>query len=371
MWDGGLDGLYRATLAGSHRMVVKAEVWSSAALDAELLIADLPILDGSVTANLNSRVVRQLNAAVDQSYYPEFGTEPLAPYGSVVRVYRGVEYGDGTQVLFPVFAGRIQEPELDSESGRCTFTASDFAAEVIGFGFEQPENSNFTDSVPLETKRLIRNAFPDATFGSFDTFLQTVSQMTWQNNRGSALDELATSVGGYWYCLADGSFVLRRYPWTVSSAPLTTLRDGDGGVIEKYRFKRSRSQVFNSVTVSTERLNGEGPLFETVRDTTPGSITYFDGPFGRRSEQLYLHNPAGVSDVLGAARAALRRDISLVEYSTWTQSPDAAMELGDVLSIDVSGRSRPVVQVVDGFTLPLGLGTMTVSARSLIVPVLH
>lgn len=352
-------------------MVVKAEVWSSAALDAELLIADLPILDGSVSANLNSRVVRQLSASVDQSYYPEFGTEPLAPYGSVVKVFRGVEYGDGTQVLFPVFVGRIQTPEIDSSTGTCTFTGSDYAAEVIGFGFEQPENSGYLNSVPLETKRVIRNAFPDATFGDFDDFLQSVSQMTWQNNRGSALDELATSVGAYWYCLADGSFVLRRYPWTVEAAPLTTLRDGDGGLIERYRFRRTRDKVFNSVTVSSERLNGEGPLYETVRDTTPGSITYFDGPFGRRSEQLYLQNPAGTSDVLTAARAALRRDISLVEYSTWNQVPDAAVELGDVFSVEVQSRTQPVVQVVDGFTLPLGLGAMTVSARSLIVPVLH
>lgn len=372
MWTGGLDGLYRAGLAGSHRMVSVVDVFASTALDAELLISDLPILGGSVTAALTSRVVRNLNASVDQSYYPALGTEPLAPYGSVVRAYRGIEFGDGFRYLFPVFTGRIQDTGMDSSTGLCTFTAADYAAEVIGFAFETPENSNPFNNVASETKRLISNAFPDATYSTFDSAAQSIAPMTWQNDRGSALDELATSVGGYWYCLADGSFVLRYYPWTVPASPTVGLTDGDGGLITEYRFTRSRSEVFNSVTVSSERLDGSAPQHSTARDTNPASPTFFGGPFGRRTEQVYLQNPQVSSNVINAARSALRRDVSLSEYSEWSQIPDAALELGDVVSLHVQSRQTAVIQVVSGFTLPLGLeGAMSVSARSLVVPVLH
>jgi hypothetical protein len=56
-----------------------------------------------------------------------------------------------------------------------------------------------------------------------------------------------------------------------------------------------------------------------------------------------------------------------VEAWDLTLTPDASLELGDVLSLDINGRVG-VIQVVSGLTMPLDLsGDMMVSTRSLVL----
>lgn len=370
MLPGGTDGLYRAALAAPHRMTSRIEVYDSLGLEAQLLHADLPFLSGMVTATLSSRVTRQLNFAVDESFYPVDPQDMLAPYGSAVRVYRGVELGDGsTAYEWQVFGGRIQRTTLDS-SGRVTVSCADPSSDVVAFGFETPRNSDTGVLVPTQIQTLISDALPSATFGTSDTYTETVQPLTWENNRGGALDELAFAVGSFWYALADESFVTRRYPWTVPATPVTTIADGDGGIITGYQVSRSREGVFNSVTVTGERLNGAAPQHYTARDMTTGSPTEYSSNFGVRTKHMYLQTPGNASSAQTAALDALRRDIALIEFWQWSQVPDPALELGDVVAINAAGRTG-VVQVVDSFTMPLDVSSpMSVTGRSLIVPVL-
>jgi hypothetical protein len=369
MLAGGTDGLYRDALAAPHRMSARVEVWDGFAADS-VLLQDLPFLSGSVTATLNSRVTRTLTFTVDESFYPVLPSDDLAPYGNVIKAFAGIELGDGsTAYEWPVFVGRIQKTTLDS-AGIVQVDASDLGAEVVAFEFEIPENSSAGVLIPTEVRRLISDALADATFGTFDVYADVVQPLTWEQDRAAALDEMTVAVGSFWYSLANGKFVMRRYPWTVSAAPVVTLADGDGGIVTRYAVSRSREGVFNSVSVTGERLNGDAPVFAVARDTTPGSPTLYKGHFGVRVQTIRLQTPSSQGMAQTAANDALRREIALVEAWEWEQIPDAAMELGDVLQLDVAGRND-VIQVVDSFTLPLGPdGAMAVTGRSLIVPAL-
>lgn len=369
MLPGGTDGLYRDALATPHTLSARIEVWSDVDPIGIILHDDLPFITGSVTATLQSRVARTMNFTIDESFYPITQNGILAPYGNVVKAYCGVEMGDGsTEYVFPVFEGRIQQTSLDS-SGVVSVTAADYGSDVVAFAFETPENSSAGSLVPTEVQRLISSALVNASFEGFDTYTETVQPLAWESDRGAALDELATTVGSFWYALADGQFTLRRYPWTVSSAPVVTLSDGPGGLVTQWAVSRSRTQVFNSVVVTGERLNGDRPAYAVARDLTPGSPTEYGSHFGVRVEHFRLQTPASDGAAQTAADDALRRDIALLEAWSWNQISDAAMELGDVVTLNVGGRN--VVQVVESFVLPLDLsGSMTVSARSLIVPAL-
>lgn len=375
MLPGGSDDLYRQVLGTPHRHFVRVEVWSGTGVLLNSFIPEhfrgepeggLVFYDGNLTASLSSRVARNVMLSVPEDLYPIEPEDLLAPFGNELRVFLGVVLGDGSdEYTWQVFRGRIRNVEVNSD-GNCSVLASDRSADVADVNFVSPQNSQPGNTVFQEWQRLIVDAIPDATFGASDTFTKSVEALTWDFNRASALDEMARSVGAVWYPLANGDFVLRRFPWAVSSPPVVTLTDGPGGTVTGWKVRRSRDSIFNVVTVSGERLNGDAPVFATASDNTVGSPTSVTGNFGVRSRVERLQTPSTQGGALGTAESLLRTYIAPVEEWTLAVVPDAALELGDVLRFLVNGRD--VIQVVTGFSLPLGLGSdMTISTRSLVV----
>ncbi len=366
MLENGLDLMYRNALATSHEAYLLIEVLDG---DQNVLATDLPYEGGEVSATLTSRIARTCRAVFDESLYPFEPTDLLAPYGNMLRVWRGIQFADGHRSRWVVFLGRIQETTL-SPNGTCSVRADDFGADVLEVKFQNPQNSQPTNTVDAEIRRLISDALPSALFGQIDEFPQLARTRTWQLDRGQALDELATSVGAFWYALNDGRFTLRRYPWTVAADPVVTYSDGENGSVTGSAAIRSRQGVFNSLTVTGERLNGDAAVYATAQDTNPASTTYIDGPFGRRHQLLRLQTPGTQGAAQGAAIDNLKRLVALVDTWGWDMTVDAALELGDVVQLNVRGRQ--IVQVVASLSMPLDLsGPMAVQGRSLILGALE
>lgn len=367
MLTGGLDPMYRAALATPHRPYLLVEI-----LDANqnVLLSNPTYLGGDVTATLTSRVSRTCNITFPESFYPYVATDLLAPYGNMVRATRGIEFAEGTTFAWTVFLGRIQEAVLNTD-GTCSIYAADLCADVVENQFLNPQNSQVGSTVSDEVTRLISDAVPNATFGTFDVPNLPVQPLSWQLDRGQALDELAESASSFWYALAGGEFVLRRYAWTVPSTPVVTYADGNGGSVIDSSASRSREDVFNSLTVTGERLNGDDAVYATAFDNNPASPTYVLGNFGRRHQLLRLQTPSTQGAAAGAASDNLKRLTALVDTWSWDMSVDAALELGDTIMLNVRGRSD-IIQVVSGFTVPLDLsGPMTVQGRSRILGILQ
>lgn len=385
MLPGGTDPLYRRVLAAGHTHYTRVEVWSHSGVRLDTLLplpqqrtwlADdgngLVVLDGSVQATLTSRVSRTAQVVVPAYMYPFETTDLLAPFGNELRIYHGLVMGDGSQkYVWQVFTGRIRDVSLSSD-GTCLLQCSDRAADVADVNFVSPQNSVPGNTVNEEFQRLVLDAVPNAAFGDSDTFAKVMEALTWEFDRSSALDEIARSVGALWYPLADGRFVIRRFPWTVSLAPSTPLipvvewSDTEDGIVNSWQVKRSRDSIFNVVTVTGERLNGDAPVYATASDTTTGSPTDINGNFGVKSLVEKLQSPATQGGAQAAAEALLRTYISPVQEWTLGIVPDAALELGDIGTVLVEGRSD--FQVSTGFNLPLGVsGDMSVSTISLVV----
>ena len=376
MLTGGTDTLYRDSLATGIRRYSRVDVLDGNGDQLEIPAeftddtGGLVFESGYVSATLSSRVTRNLSVTVPQGVYPALATGLLAPYGNRLMVTSGIELGDGNLIYtWTAFTGRIQQPVL-APDGRVTVTAADRANEVIENGFVVPENSQAGSTVNSEVFRLISDALSDATFGVSDSFALTVPQLTWESDRGAALDEMATSVGAFWYALADGSFVLRRYPWTVAAVPVVTISDGPEGIMAGSP-SRNREDVWNSITVTGERADGTAPVFAFAEDNNPDSPTYVLGPFGRRHRTIRLQTPQTVGSAQTAANGWLRRSIALQETWSWEQTADAALELGDVVSLNAYDREG-IIQVISGFTLPLGVDSnMMVQAHAQVVGALE
>lgn len=376
MLAGGTDPFYRTILGRGHRQYARVEVWSGLGQPLAAFIpaqrggepeGGLCFYNGTVSATLNSRVTRTLQMTVPFDLYPRAATDLLAPFGNEIRVFRGVMLPDGSdRYVWPVFRGRIRDVAKSKRSGTTTVACSDRAADVTDAEFVSPQNSQPINAVYAEFVRLIRDALPDAEFGTSDSFSTPVKPLTWELNRSAALDEMATAAAALWYALADGSFVMRVLPWTQAAAPVLTLTDAPGGTVTDWTATRSRDAIYNVVTVTGERLNGEAPVYATQSDTNLASPTYVNGGFGVRSLLRRLQTPSTQGGAQGAAATLLANSVAPVEAWTVYAVPDAAMELGDVLILQLD--DREVIQVVSGLTMPLDLtGEMIMSTRSLVL----
>lgn len=374
MLPGGTDSLYREALATGMGRFVRLEVWSGLGMPLQTLIpaqrdgepeGGLCFYNGTVSATLNSRVTRELQFSVPYDMYPLQPTDLLAPFGNEIRAFCGIKLGDGSAVYsWPVFRGRIRQVQQYS-TGNVTVLCTDRAADVTDHEFVTPQNSQTGNSVFLEFVRLVSDAVPDAQFGVSDEFITLVQPLTWELSRSAALDEMARTMGAVWYCLANGDFVMRRYPWTQPGTPVITLTDGTGGTVNYWQALRDRNQIYNVVTVTGERLNGEAPVYGTAMDTNPASPTYVGGNFGVRSLLDRLQTPATAGRAQGAAQERLAVSVAPVESFQLRCIADASLELGDIVTLVIEGRE--VTQVVSALSMPLGLDNdMFVSTRSLV-----
>jgi hypothetical protein len=350
---------YAAALIGGGGIYSRVDVYSGA---GELLATDLPFQAGSVNATLTSRVTRRLSLSVSADLYPDGGTGLLAPFGNEIRAYRGIRWYGGTRVEFPVFRGRIENVRLGD--GQASLAGLDRGGDVVDADFEVPHVA-VPGLVTDEYQRLVRDVFPAAEFVFPDPIGEQTPGLIWESDRARACDDLAATAGAFWYTLADGTFTMRPVPWTRAADPLYILADGEGGTVTRSEPSLSRSEVHNSITVLAERTDGTPPVRYTARDTDPSSPTYYLGPFGIKSQQVSVQTARTTAQAQTAAETLLRRSRALAETWQVQCTPDASMELGDVVTI--ACRGRQVVQVVSSFTLPLtARGEMTVGFRALV-----
>jgi hypothetical protein len=373
VWAGGLDAQYRDALTRPHTAYLRVDVLDRA---GNVLLSGLPFIDGSVRATLSSRVARVLTLSVDRSWFPllpggAIDTEGLlAPFGNRLRAYRGITYGDGSVVAFPVFYGRIEQVQM-SRSGQVSLAANDLAADIVDAKFETPQSSTPTNTISVEFRRLIRDALSDATFGTSDLTGLRIAPVAWQDDRAQALDDMSATASMLWYPLADGAFVQRLTPWTqagrvasISMADGTMVTSGAGGTIADWTITVSRTNVYNSVVFTSERQDGSAPVYATVRDTDPDSPTYILGNFGRKPLLVQNQSALAQSQCLSAAQNILRQAKAITQiWDPVTIVPDASLELGDL--IGMSADYAADTQVITGFNLPMReTGDMSLNLRA-------
>jgi len=361
MLAGGDSDTYRKALENSNEPYLNVQVCTA---DGTVLEDDLPVVDGIITATLNSRVSRQMQILMPEYLYPYEPTDLLAPYGNFLRVWQGVTLGNNDVLKWPTFFGRIQRSEIN-EQNTLAMHCADRGQDVVDARFQQPRNANTLNFIDQEIRELISDGIDSPRFGAFESILIQVSPKTWQLDRAQACDEMAKTGGALWYPQASGEFTLRRFPWTVASDPVVTYYDGgasDKGTVTWSGPSRSREDVWNSLTVTGEPLDGSPPVYGFQQDDNPDSITY-TGSFGLRHQQLRLLSPNSIAAAQNAAQLNLQRLTSTAQGWTWRiASVDAAVELGDTVGLKARGQSD--IQIVSGMALPLLGGEATIVGRS-------
>jgi hypothetical protein len=371
---------YRQALAATHNAYSRVELWKSGIKQEEFNQGDpanaadwrRPVFfTGSVRATLASRVARTLTMNVPDWLYPFDDSDLLDPFGTHLRCFRGIRYGDGSVDEFPIFSGPLKRV-TPQQGGVAQVSAADLANEVILAGFIGPSQSDVDADVVTEFKRLVTGGYPAAVFGPCDTFPNTVPSLSYDTDRGAALDALAKASGAFWYPLADGRFVIRRIPWTVPLS-MQPLRMGSGdepdlagaGTVTSAWPDRGNDGVYNRLTVSVERPDGSGPVFATVQDNDPASKTYIGGPYGVKAATIRLTTADNAATALSAAKAAFARAKARTEAWRINCVPDASIELGDAIGLYWRGRYK--LQLVAAYSITLEAnGAMSIDGRDLV-----
>jgi uncharacterized protein DUF5047 len=363
MLPGGTDARYRAILASAFKPNTRVEVWRSGERIDPYGEDGVPFSDGGLSATLQSQVTRQLNLTVGESLFPREPTDLLAPYGNELRVFQSVKGGAGTPYIWQTFRGRINECSLQ-DGGTVSVGCLDRAADVNDAGFQGPENSTVGNPITVEFQRIVKEGVIDATFGDLDSSSAVTPALTWEWDRGSACDDLATTAGCFWYALANGDYVMRFIPWSIDQQPLLTFSDGPGGSLVSAVPTLSREGVFNQVTVVAERADGTAPTFFAASDNNPESPTFIGGPFGVKAKLVTTQATITQSQTSELARVSLAQAKALTQTWAISMPTDPSIELGDVFTI--SARDLPPqVQVVSSFSFPLIAGVMSIQMRAL------
>lgn len=365
---------YREALAASAEPYSRVEVWRSGIQVDELAWVDrqepytgnVPAYyDGSVRATLGSRVTRTLNLTVPGWMYPWAADDLMNPYGTELRAFKGLRYGNGSPDEFACFVGTIEKVK-PAQNGVCRVEAADTALRVAACGFPVPTPSTVGALVLDEFERLVLQADPLAKFGEHDPITALVPALSYDDDRGSALDALAKVASANWYTLGDGRYVMRWLPWTrPSPAAPVVLTDGPGGTLIEAYPDRSTDGVFNQYTVTSDRADGGAPLYASAQDDDPTSPTWVGGPFGVRSAPtLRVTGATEQGQLLVLAKALVQRSRTLTSSWQITCRPDGSIELGD--SLDVTFRERRAFQYAASFSIPLGpQGSMSIDGRDL------
>jgi hypothetical protein len=370
--------LYRQALGGPHNAYSRVEVWKAGILQEEfnqydpLLPTNRPVFyTGSVRSTLNSRVARTLSMNVPDRLYPYTDADLLDPFGSHLKAYRGIRYGDGMVDEFPIFNGPIKSV-TPQQGGVAQVQAADLANEVIFAGFLGPSQADTGADVVTEFKRLVSGGYPAAVFGSSDAFTNSVPALSYDTDRGAALDSLAKAAGAFWYALADGRFVIRHIPWTVAlktqALPMGSGAEGDlpyPGTVSSAWPDKSNDGVVNRLILSGERPDGSAPFFAVVEDTDPASKTWIGGPYGVKAVTIRLTSVDNAATALSAAKASFARAKARTEPWRINCTPDASLELGDPIAL--FWRSHFKQQIIASYTMPLEAnGSMSIDGRDLV-----
>lgn len=350
------SALYKSAIHFPHQRHTIIDVVDAA---GNFLARELPFTDGAVSASLTNRVTRSCQFDIEESQFPDLDTDPLSPTRAILQVRSGIRFADGTFEIFDLFRGRVQDVVL-SPDGQVRVAADDRALDVVEMRFEQPRN--YTPGTTIQMIReLIAEAVPGAVFGPDNVEDATVPQLTWDEDRGQAVDDLAESLGARWYALGNGSFVVRSFPYDDGTV-VATLQDGEQGLVSEAALSKSRRGTANSVTVVSERLDGSDPVRVTARNTVPGSPTQYGDTYGRVTQIIKIQTPLTNSEAQRLARAQLNASTALTEQWSVSLTPDHTLEPGDPIRIHYRGRTA--VQVIDSITYPLGLDSMSLSTRA-------
>jgi hypothetical protein len=352
--------LFRNALMSSHQMTARGEFWYNGAF-----LAPFDIVSGSVSADRAGSVRRTAQVSLN----PHAGEIPamkdrLSPYGTYIKLFRGLRYPNGTREEFQVFFGRIDQVEEALQT--LTIRCSDRAADIIDARFEDTRWAGTFGTIGTLTcadcaKALILDVIPSAavTIDITDPALAALKvsgDTSWTRERSDALDQMSGACGAEWFASMYGDFYVRQLPAvaTANTVVKWIIDTGDTGVLVTRTNVNDRQGVYNHVVVVSEPFDGREPARGNAYDNTdPNSPTYYGGAFGKVTgffEGQQVDSNANADKLAGQL---LQQAIAAVKSISVECVANPQLQLADVVRVFDPRNGIDAMFFVQSFELPL------------------
>jgi hypothetical protein len=188
----------------------------------------LPITEAVVSIDANSEARRSLSATIAGiEFMPTRPDSPLAANGQRIKVWRGVEYVDGSTEIKPLGTFRIESWEANPITGPVTVQALSLECLLNDDRFEAPRTIS-GPSIQTKVRELCAETAPDVDLVITATSDSVCPVFVAEEDRLGTIRELAKAIGADFRADAYGRYELRDVPtitdpvaWQIDAATVT------------------------------------------------------------------------------------------------------------------------------------------------------
>lgn len=348
--------------------VVKVESWVDIynSDNTTLWMQRVPVTEGTVTVDMNRSERRNFDVTMSDSD-GSIGYGPGAFwYDKVLKPYRGIRLANGDTWVAPLgefLPDAISRPHFPS-----TIRAScrDFSKKLILDKFAVGTTFAAGANIGTVCQAIATNGgVTKFNFSPTTSVLQEAVSYEIGDERWKAISELAASIGFEVFFNAYGFLVFRPYVDPMTAPVSYTFRTGGDGNLVNFERSTSDTFLFNDVVVY-----GNGLIYGRATNTNPLSPTNTTaiGVRLRKLENKFVANNTAATEV---ATAYLKVS-GLEQYDMNVESLIVPwLEAGDAVELLLpdAAPGDPTRFLLTNFTIPLGLGSMSGTAKRVTIVV--
>jgi hypothetical protein len=351
------SGAFKSYLRENHIVISKAEVWT---VDQKL--ATLDIADGNVEIKAKSAVRRTCDITLTttrdgNTLVPDNDFSLLTPFGNELRLFRGIQFDDGSVEYVPLGVFVIIDVTIrDTNEGvQITIAGDDRSLIIARNKWTEPYqmvNGPLEDSL----EALLRDRYPDVE-ASFTTTNVTINQVVLgtESNNDPWKDavEIAELVGYDLFFDANGVAQLVPFPTLDGSTVVASFKENEETIITSLTRNISTRETYNGVIYIVEGSEVPVPIRVEVWDEDTTSPTFRFGKFGEVPIFVNTNLLRTEAEAITAASSLLNLYIGAQEEISWTSLVDPTLDVQDVVYVKTNGAKVDRVVILDSLTIPL------------------
>lgn len=348
---------FKAEVITDHVVIAKAEVWNQ-----DQKLATLAIDKGSVKIDVKSAVRRacQVHLVTDRTtanLVPDNDFDTLSPFGNELRLYRGVQYSDGTEEYVPLGVFLMTDVDISdtNEGVEITVSGEDRSLKISRNKWLEPYQ---VTNGPLEDaiEALLQDRYDDVQT-NFPITNVTINQVVLgsenENDPWKDAVELCELVGYDLYFDNNGIAIMRQFPTVDGAVVVASYNEDTTTTVTSLDRRISSKDTFNGVIYTVEGTEVEAPIRVEAWDEDTTSPTYRYGAFGEAPTFITTSLLSTENEAITAAKSLLNRFIGAQEQISWNGLVDPTLDVNDVVYIKATGAKVDRIVIIDSLDIPL------------------
>lgn len=357
-----VSAAFLAEIVQPHSVYSYAQVTSPTGV-----VTRLELVSGAVVVDRTADIRRRASIVVideNNVLTPLTTQSALAPFGSVLTLFRGVEYTTGPRagstevVQLGVF--RLSDATVtDTTGGTPTISidAYDMSRTISRAKFTTPYNIAQGTNCIAAAQAIIARTIDDPQYDAVSSSTVTAAPFVYDTNDDpwQVCELLAASAGCEIFFTATGTIKIAP-PVDVDNlpAPVFTYTEGEQNTMIELDVQFTDDPGYNGVVVIGQAAgDGTAPVRSVAWDTEPTSPTYYLGPYGQ--VPMIVDN-AAVSTQADADAAALAQLNLVLGFSTQLTVQtmvNPALDANDVIAVTRARMGIDSTFALDSVTIPL------------------